>query len=769
MLVLTPAPFATESLLGYVLRLAENNGYKGPAEILMAAGYDEKERRTAGFSLEKLAATVGRDPAELEGISYYGQADGAPIRCKILSHELHKYLKASPLQLKKPAFCPVCVKEAAYIEAFWDLALAVACPRHRCKVLEACPACGKPLTWFRPGLLRCGCGADLSVAALDPADPGVSDLMAVIEAKLHGKPLSGLRSCSGLPLAHLEPLSLLSLLTMLEGLAKQKYMSLGQVENKEPYRTVQAASEVLSHWPSGLHALLKDLGETVVGNNPSAASVKKQFLKFCGPMFNVKVYGDGVKFLRDEFLKFSLESWNKGIVDPRMLAGRGKEGDPRFVSASALARAANVDSRTIKSWTEKGLISVRQEVVGKAVRYIVDQKEVGIAAQAPGKTYHVREAAARLEIPVSVLGHLKESGHFAVTHMPKHKKSFHEADLSIFHKRLLGKSVAISDRAIDESSAVSLREILHYARFGSTTHKAKFVEAYLDGAVRSMGRRGTTLGDVLFSNAEIDRYVRESRALALGDTLTQLESARLIGCDVRAIRGLLEKGYLDGKTTDDVTRVQRQSIESFSRRFVPLAILAKKYETSSKRLRKLCVRCKIPALEFSGQKGSAIGFIHIDDEEALVMGLEANLTRKQTAERRADENPGIVTRVSRYLENLRTNGESLPRLGNRLNKGAIAKACGVNRNIFSQRGEAAALIEAFEAEEVAVRGIAKRDDLEILKQYLGELKERNLPIPRGENGQPNKVAIARACGIHRNRLYRNPEIKKLLEEADRSA
>jgi hypothetical protein len=35
----------------------------------------------------------------------------------------------------------------------------VACPVHERSLLSICPKCGVRLTWFRPGLLECKCGA----------------------------------------------------------------------------------------------------------------------------------------------------------------------------------------------------------------------------------------------------------------------------------------------------------------------------------------------------------------------------------------------------------------------------------------------------------------------------------------------------------------------------------------------------------------------------------------------------------------------------------
>jgi len=44
---------------------------------------------------------------------------------------------------------------------FWDLDLVSICPTHRIALVTRCSACNKHLSWKRPGLLICSCGAKI--------------------------------------------------------------------------------------------------------------------------------------------------------------------------------------------------------------------------------------------------------------------------------------------------------------------------------------------------------------------------------------------------------------------------------------------------------------------------------------------------------------------------------------------------------------------------------------------------------------------------------
>lgn len=61
-LVVTPAPMPTESMMGFILRTSEVNGYDSPNFILRHAGMTENEIRSARPPIYKLAQLYARHP-----------------------------------------------------------------------------------------------------------------------------------------------------------------------------------------------------------------------------------------------------------------------------------------------------------------------------------------------------------------------------------------------------------------------------------------------------------------------------------------------------------------------------------------------------------------------------------------------------------------------------------------------------------------------------------------------------------------------------------
>ncbi len=208
LLVRHPAPFATESFFGYILRLSEENGYTTPWSLFLLAEMAQHETRTTGIKVAKLAQVANRSQAELESLAYRWGTD-SPRSCRLLGHLLGPH----QLVVTRPKLCPECVAEKGFIEAHFDLALMTGCAVHRKLLISCCPRCMKPLRWFRPGLLECRCGGNLLSAEVPPICLAEVDLLNIVGRKILGLAPAA-EYASGLPSSHLQRLNLRSLLSL---------------------------------------------------------------------------------------------------------------------------------------------------------------------------------------------------------------------------------------------------------------------------------------------------------------------------------------------------------------------------------------------------------------------------------------------------------------------------------------------------------------------------------------------------------------------------
>lgn len=607
-LVLTPSPKPSESLLGYVLRISEANGYPTPWHILKYAGIEQQKMRSAAIPLHQIAKTLGRSPQEFEPISYAKEVGGQRI-FQLLGHNLGAGLNQGLLRLVHPALCPDCILEKGYIDAFFDLSAAIACPTHTHLLVTRCPSCSGPISWFRPGLLTCQCGASLAKANTTTATPEIVNLMRLLWNKLHRIEVNSDDNPLELPIKYLRDLNLRSLL---------KLFSIGKLTVSSIKSTsadlLTTSANILSNWPRGFYEFLNGLRQT---RDAQGTSFRKRFEDLNNGFFRGKHRVDFL-WLREEFVRYGLSYAEDSIVDDKLL--RPTSAERRFVSQSELARRLDISPVTLRSWAAKGFIDIQRIQTPTQHRYIADSSMVTLPVPTPSdkEILEQRAAAAFLELPVSVLTHLRQLGNFPFQHRLRHQRGFHRSDLQTFRRLLLAASPRLADETTNRIDTVSLADVLAEYRFHSSSAKTEFLLDYLKGAIPTIGRSGDSLANILFYRKDVLAHVSASRSKAAGDTLTQAEAAHLIDCDMQAILGLINKGLIASQQGREGLRVTRSSAIEFSKQYVALSTLARAQGSSSRRLMRLCCERSIPMVTVARSGKGGVPFIkHVALNELL--------------------------------------------------------------------------------------------------------------------------------------------------------
>lgn len=714
MLVRTPKPADTESFLGYVLRVSEANGYDTPWHILRLAGISQDEMTRANFPVNKLAKILGVSADALDHIAYAYQGQLAE-EYKLLGHPLGSSINQPILRLSSPALCPECVSADGHIDAFFDLKLAVACPVHKRTVISHCPICGEALRLFRPGQLTCRCGASLADAVPVPVTPAVIDLMNILKAKLHSTDLTPSSIKQHLPIKSLLAMPLRALITNLPNLLK-----LNRANTREnPLHAAELIAEALSDWPRGLHRFL-DKAEEIDRNDPMSHLIC--FKRVSSSFFR--------KEIRENF------AWLHQELTQHGLPVSGESSQSRQTLHKEAQRRYNLN---------------------KNLENADDSERTGFTPpSAIGQTLQRRDAAAYLGLPVSVLAQLQVTGHFVQQHCIESKSGYHLADLDAFFAKLLEASPRIYPSKVDLKATVSLSHALGKYRMHDSKQKAGLVVAYLSGGLNSIGRSGNSTDDIHFKLKDVSAFVASSRTLAAGGTLTQEQVAETLGCDPQAIPTLISRDYLTASPAREGTRITRPSFERFSQKYIPLAKIAKENDTTSLRLKRLCTQAGIPLLLVPRATGIEVPFIQRSHLERLLVTVTLHPSRKQIQKAKAQTEHPAVAALKSYLEGLNSRQEPLPIRAGKPNKKAIARACNFNRDVLYHNEEVVALLDSFTTQESM-----RCAPIALLQSYFDGLRQRRERLPR-RAGQPNKKAIARACGFHRNVLYVDAEAISLL-------
>jgi hypothetical protein len=263
-LLRTPVPYLDESLMGYVLRPTEENGYDAPKWIFEQAGMDVNV--SAGgwpalydphSDLRPLERVLGLEGGELIGIAYRLCDEG----CQVAAYgaTLPKRL----LRVHSPQLCPACLKQAAYHRGVWDLLPFTACPQHGLVLIAACPRCRKRIPWSRRRVSHCRCGLDLREAQAAKASPSTLDVSTRILqlcGHLSTGQISGEEKDN--PLFDLILGDFCHVLTVLANnhlFIKRGYRLTAETDNLSSHEAYACAFRAFDCWPANFHKHLDEI------------------------------------------------------------------------------------------------------------------------------------------------------------------------------------------------------------------------------------------------------------------------------------------------------------------------------------------------------------------------------------------------------------------------------------------------------------------------------------------------------------------------------
>jgi hypothetical protein len=558
-LVRHPRPHPTESLFGYILRLAEENGYPTPQRILALIGNRDYFFGSRRIPLPKLARVAHRELSELERIAY------------CFSDSLQKYVLGHPVtwrdlrQHAKASLCPECVRSAGFIEAHWDLELMTGCPVHRSFLLSRCPRCHLGLRWLRPGQLQCNCGAIFGRVDGPTLPDDEAELLDIIRRKVLGLPVSP-PSSTGMPIPGLSALSLGGLLSLMRALAKFHLQLKSRKQLNDPQAVVTAAAHVLRSFPDNFHELLWRIGEQSVSKRCSGR-VRDQFSDIYFGIFYRCRAGDPLEtrdFLGNAFLDFAINHWRRGTISPQLIFQFQKNFPKRFITRKAFGERYGFGRLTAaRALVRKNIptITIR---TGQTNHTLIDLQQLHEPPTIPGRVFMLKTAAAAIGISAAALSRLRASGHFEVKYIVRRGR-YHEHDIKRFIERLLALNPSTTDKTLPRG-CVTLYRLSRPTRRHYGAREASIIRALLSGELRVMGNIDGTVRGLFVSRADYQQFCRNDRARQNGNARTALEVAKELHCMRECIPGLVELKLLDGWNTSTGLRISEQSFTRFKKK-----------------------------------------------------------------------------------------------------------------------------------------------------------------------------------------------------------
>lgn len=628
MLLATPSPFHTESLPGFVVRLAEANGYHHANYVTTILAEEWTSVPIASIDIHQVALALHLTDEQARWLDMSRDADTKGFRRfrKML-------LPAGAVSIRGAPVCPMCLAERGFCDAFWDLAQAIACPTHGVMLVEHCPRCHKPLNWKRGKVMECRCGASLVSARTTAASPDLVQLMAAMRAMLYRD-----ESIAPFPpsMLHLHRLGLArccDLLWVMSRYLRNRGSSRSFPKARRTYQSeIERVARALSHWPAGFRSFLGDTYADVVAQSPPTQSFERAFGWLFTQLLRRRTPSSpqsatlAYSFITDEVLRFAAKYWPISRTSARA-ATRHLATPLRWGTRVRAARTLGVDIRTINNLVGKDLIGKHRSPKTRCGRPAVDFDDVNdLSKLENGKAIEFRRAAKLVGIPTATLREIRKHDLCSLPRRLTFRGSLGVHEVDTIRTRV--REICAGKHAAAGDGVVTVEEALVHCN--TTCHeRALFFDALLTKPEWVVGRSARNQGarGIQIQLGTAERFFSAQRAH--DRCMPAPAAAAQLGCSINVVLALSNAGHLTRIKCKGRWRPTVESVQRFSSAYLVMVRAAETLGVWPQWLRLRLDRFDAQCVRIRGQYNTI--FVNRSDIQRL--GLEIDKHRGSDASR----------------------------------------------------------------------------------------------------------------------------------------
>lgn len=561
-------PLDDESGLGWAVRLAEANFLPSAWHLFTAAGMTQSNMALLRFDPTRLARLAGVDPQRLKAFSCHE------------SHQRAAWVEyrgsavgRTKLRNGIPQVCQKCLRTNGYARAVWDFLYVTACPEHQIELIERCGACGNYLSWLRPGVDVCRCGALISATPPRHANGGATAISALVECILHKTSSAWERHVGPVNAAvsYLVSAPLAVGLAMISGLAGVALSRKEKSSSSNIAMVVEAAGNIVRDWPRAFHVALDSRVRRTTSAGPqdesdAFARVALHERRTFGRIAMRHGVADGL--VVPEVLRFIVDRLPDLFVDSRLTDQIRELGvEPLWVSLREAAKRLKIDSRSLARLVAERRLESRQIAKADQVRTYVRVADLR-PELASTRTLQFRAVVASTGLPAQVLRALRESGELPSSNGGVRRIAIAARDLEALTKRWSRIAVRPKPKACE---TIRLHEALRLplAR-SSMAWKIELVRRVFGGAMPVYSVRTKPHLDATLSRADVLslKATFERERLTLGDMSTALALTKM------SVLRLIVDGMMRADLSEPEIKIHKRELQTFECRFVRLGKLA---------------------------------------------------------------------------------------------------------------------------------------------------------------------------------------------------
>ena len=486
-----------------------------------------------------------------------------------------------------PRYCPQCLANDRYWHVGWELYWCDACPEHQTWLIDRCPGCNDRLSWDRPSLLHCHCGAQLSRTKSAGCPKSVAELSGLLVAKVLGR--DGGHPYSTLNALEIQQLNKLIRLIGAYGdvgwqVKPQKIANADYLDVSWPITSL--AAEILINGSTGIQGLLEQIHRRYGVPDGRNGRLRGRFGHFY--MLLYRGFAEqAFDFLRREFENFVAEHWQGPL-------GRRNRNFPvsllarlSWIPANHACRQLGISPRRLQVLVDDGKIAGERYISQKGRTFLVVRR-VDVESM-----LSLRNDEIDLNAATNLLG-LKKSRLAAMIRwlIPDAQKTGHSGCPWAIPKDRVDRLIAlanalpINNQVSDES--VALVTILRFWSWTDHTVADLLIATIKDDirpVARVCGLRG--INGLTYKECDLVAWHQRKEA-AFSNSLSIPEAAEVLQIKQEVAYSLVRSGIL--RTVRErvgrryATRVPGKSLTGFREAYVLGRDLAQEIGTSPRAL-----------------------------------------------------------------------------------------------------------------------------------------------------------------------------------------
>lgn len=599
------APIPFESGRGFLLRATGVLEYSGIARINEVAGIETYALDT-NEAMTRYAHFFRIEPTEIRRHFYY-KVEGANARS--YRSFFGQVISRTYLNMTSPRVCSVCLAETSVCYALWDLMLVTVCPIHKCELINRCPECEKPISWYRPRVHLCNCGFDLRCSERKFASHASIAIISLIKDIFLCEKVSQ-RQDEGTkyppPLRWLQLGDLFRVIVFLGNAALS--LSRGDSQPFRPGVTLQDSNQIvenahaiLLNWPHSLLSSLNQVRDRNLVGGSFHLKLSHAFGSFYRYLFK-ELSAPQFEFIREVFENFvdvewggqfrsgsrrfensaNTSRWVSASQAEKMVEGTPRKTFVRLVNDGTLRGVYKPQGKTAKSetWIER-----------KSLEEWIKNEATMVPRSYAEKTLGVTGDAVMSLGRAGILKYKQNgmSGPWMAWSFVKYEVDCIEMAFTKF------RSVPVISKPNEKY--IFLRHAV-VSLIGYEVGFPAVVRAVLDGRLIPVGRAKKLFGifDYVFFKSDLVRFRPTSLEMSERNMVNSGEVARVLGLGKRIVAALLcDKRFFGHVRQERSERLMFETeLDAFRHRYIFAAELSRKFETTAIRVSTYLSECGIP-------------------------------------------------------------------------------------------------------------------------------------------------------------------------------